>query len=233
MRVAVDDARAASSRVGAASSNGSSSSSKSTGTASRVRARPARPWMRCCASHAPSRTPPSTPPRRRASPRTPSTPSRRATAPIRPGSARAALRHDHLPPGVHRRLPVEHRQLDAERRPRRPGLRPHPAPPAFVGVLLFAQLGPLLLFSLVGGLLADAFDRRRLLVTVSVLQGLLSLALAWVARVDDPSKVGARRRSCSSSAWARPCSARPTARCCRRSSAGRTCRAPSRSTRRR
>jgi predicted MFS family arabinose efflux permease len=60
--------------------------------------------------------------------------------------------------------------------------------PAFVGVLLFAQLGPLLLFSLVGGLLADAFDRRRLLVTVSVLQGLLSLGLAWVARVDDPSR---------------------------------------------
>jgi MFS family permease len=59
----------------------------------------------------------------------------------------------------------------------------------FVGVLLFAQLGPLLLFSLVGGLLADVFDRRRLLITVSVLQGLLSLALAWVARVDDPSKV--------------------------------------------
>jgi predicted MFS family arabinose efflux permease len=61
--------------------------------------------------------------------------------------------------------------------------------PAFVGVLLFAQLGPLLLFSLAGGLLADAFDRRRLLVTVSVLQGLLSLALAWVARSADPSLV--------------------------------------------
>lgn len=61
--------------------------------------------------------------------------------------------------------------------------------PSFVGVLLFAQLGPLLLFSMVGGLLADIFDRRRLLVTVSVLQGLLSLALAWVARVDDPSHV--------------------------------------------
>ncbi|MEO7430106.1 MAG: MFS transporter, partial [Acidimicrobiales bacterium] len=59
--------------------------------------------------------------------------------------------------------------------------------PTFVGVLLFAQLGPLLLFSLVGGLLADAFDRRRLLITVSVLQGLLSLALAWVARGEDPS----------------------------------------------
>jgi MFS family permease len=61
--------------------------------------------------------------------------------------------------------------------------------PTFVGVLLFAQLGPLLLFSLVGGLLADAFDRRRLLVTVSILQGVLSLALAWVARVDDPSRI--------------------------------------------
>ncbi|MET0726902.1 MAG: MFS transporter [Acidimicrobiales bacterium] len=60
--------------------------------------------------------------------------------------------------------------------------------PTFVGVLLFAQLGPLLLFSLVGGLLADAFDRRRLLIIVSITQGLLSLALAWVARVDDPSK---------------------------------------------
>lgn len=60
--------------------------------------------------------------------------------------------------------------------------------PSFVGVLLFAQLGPLLLFSLVGGLLADAVDRRRLLITVSVLQGLLSLALAMVARSGDPSR---------------------------------------------
>ena len=62
--------------------------------------------------------------------------------------------------------------------------------PTFVGVLLFAQLGPLMLFSLVGGLLADLIDRRRLLITVSVLQGLLSIALAWIARVDDPSRVG-------------------------------------------
>jgi MFS family permease len=60
--------------------------------------------------------------------------------------------------------------------------------PTFLGVLLFAQLGPLLLFSLVGGLLADAFDRRRLLVTVSLVQGLLSIALALVARVDRPSQ---------------------------------------------
>jgi MFS family permease len=62
--------------------------------------------------------------------------------------------------------------------------------PSFLGVLLFAQLGPLMLFSLVGGLLADAIDRRRLLVAVSLLQGLLSLVLAWVARADDPSRAG-------------------------------------------
>ncbi len=60
--------------------------------------------------------------------------------------------------------------------------------PTFLGVLLFAQLGPLLLFSLVGGLLADAFDRRRLLVTVSFLQGFLSIALALAAAVDEPSQ---------------------------------------------
>jgi MFS family permease len=61
--------------------------------------------------------------------------------------------------------------------------------PSFIGVLLFAQLGPLLLFSLVGGLLADAFDRRRLLVTVAATQGVLSLGLAIVARSEDPSRV--------------------------------------------
>jgi MFS family permease len=60
--------------------------------------------------------------------------------------------------------------------------------PSFVGVLLFAQLGPLLLFSLTGGLLADLVDRRRLLIGVSVTQGLLSLVLAWVCRGDDPTR---------------------------------------------
>lgn len=60
---------------------------------------------------------------------------------------------------------------------------------SFVGIIVFAQLGPLLLFSLVGGLLADLFDRRRLLITVSALQGVLSILLAWVARVEDPSRV--------------------------------------------
>lgn len=106
---------------------------------------------------------------------------------IRPGSARAALRHN-----TFRRVFIgaflsnigswmQNVVLGA--------LAYDLGGPTFVGVLLFAQLGPLMLFSLAGGLLADAFDRRRLLVTVSVLQGLLSLAIAWVARVDDPSRV--------------------------------------------
>jgi MFS family permease len=60
--------------------------------------------------------------------------------------------------------------------------------PTFVGILLFAQLGPLLLFSLVGGALADMFDRRRLLVIVSLTQGALSMLLAIVVWNGEPSK---------------------------------------------
>src|SRR5918998_6464224 len=35
---------------------------------------------------------------------------------------------------------------------------------AFVGLVVFAQLGPLLLLSIVGGVLADLVDRRKLLM---------------------------------------------------------------------
>ncbi len=126
-------------------------------------------------------------PRSEAASRTPSTPSRRATAPSAPGRPRAALRH-----ATFRRVFIGAflSNIGSWMQNVVLGALAYDLTksPSFVGVLLFAQLGPLLLFSLVGGLLADAFDRRRLLVTVSVLQGLLSLALAWVARVDDPSK---------------------------------------------
>jgi MFS family permease len=57
----------------------------------------------------------------------------------------------------------------------------------FVGLLAFAQLGPLLFFSLIGGVLADIFDRRRLLILVTALQASLSLVLAWEVLADDPS----------------------------------------------
>lgn len=106
---------------------------------------------------------------------------------IRTGSARAALRHD-----VFRRVFIGAflSNIGSWMQNVVLGAMAYDLTrsPTFIGVLLFAQLGPLMLFSLVGGLLADAFDRRRLLVLVSVTQGVLSLGLAWVARVDDPSR---------------------------------------------
>jgi MFS family permease len=57
---------------------------------------------------------------------------------------------------------------------------------AFVSLLYFCQLGPLLFLSMWGGVLADAVDRRRLLVSAQVAQGLLSLGLAFAAFAPDP-----------------------------------------------
>jgi len=57
----------------------------------------------------------------------------------------------------------------------------------FVGVLIFAQLGPALLLSMVGGLVADKVDRKRLLIIVSLEQLVFSLILAWVATSSSPS----------------------------------------------
>ncbi|MCC5954231.1 MAG: MFS transporter [Acidimicrobiia bacterium] len=59
----------------------------------------------------------------------------------------------------------------------------------FVSLVVFAQLGPLLLFTIVGGALADVFDRRRLLLWVAGQQTVLSIVLAVVASQDDPSRV--------------------------------------------
>ncbi|HKY65371.1 MAG TPA: MFS transporter, partial [Acidimicrobiales bacterium] len=61
--------------------------------------------------------------------------------------------------------------------------------PTFVGVMMFAQLGPLLLFSVVGGALADSEHRTRLLVGVAVIQMALSFLLAAVAAPDRPNEV--------------------------------------------
>jgi MFS family permease len=59
----------------------------------------------------------------------------------------------------------------------------------YVGLLYFGQLGPLLFLSMIGGLLADRVDRRRLLVSMQVVQGALSFALAFVAWSTRPSHV--------------------------------------------
>src|SRR5689334_9587623 len=55
-----------------------------------------------------------------------------------------------------------------------------------VGLLGLAQLGPLLGFSLVGGALADSFDKRRLLLVVSSISLLCSAALGLNASLDHP-----------------------------------------------
>ena len=59
----------------------------------------------------------------------------------------------------------------------------------FVSLVVFAQLGPLLLFTLVGGALADMIDRRRLILIVAWEQLAFSCLLAWVVAQPDPSKV--------------------------------------------
>jgi MFS family permease len=56
-----------------------------------------------------------------------------------------------------------------------------------VGVLSLAQLGPLLLCSLVGGSLADAMDRRRLLLGVQVFMAASSAGLAVNAMTSHPT----------------------------------------------
>jgi MFS family permease len=60
--------------------------------------------------------------------------------------------------------------------------------PGFVGLVYFAQLGPLLFLSTTGGLLADVLDRRRLLVTAQTVQMVLSFGLAGLALSDHPSE---------------------------------------------
>jgi MFS family permease len=57
----------------------------------------------------------------------------------------------------------------------------------YVALLGFAQLGPLFLLSIVGGALADVFDRRRLLIACQIEQFGFSLALALAASRAHPS----------------------------------------------
>ncbi len=58
----------------------------------------------------------------------------------------------------------------------------------FVGLIIFAQLGPLLLLSIVGGMLADAVDRKKLLMILTVEQALFSGVLGLVMIGQAPSK---------------------------------------------
>ena len=59
--------------------------------------------------------------------------------------------------------------------------------PGYVGLLLFAQLGPLLFLGQIGGVIADMVNRRRYLVTMQILQMLLSFGLAGLVALEHPS----------------------------------------------
>ena len=59
----------------------------------------------------------------------------------------------------------------------------------FVGILFFAQLGPLLFMSTVGGVLADVVDRRKLLIITQLVQLVPSFVLAGLAAASNPSRV--------------------------------------------
>ena len=59
----------------------------------------------------------------------------------------------------------------------------------FVGIIIFAQLGPTLVLPMVGGLLADKVDRRRFLILLSLEQLVFSLGVALVVASPHPSHV--------------------------------------------
>jgi MFS family permease len=60
---------------------------------------------------------------------------------------------------------------------------------AYVGQLVFAQLGPILLLSIIGGTVADILDRRRMLMVLSVVEMAFAIGLAVVVASDDPSRL--------------------------------------------
>lgn len=59
----------------------------------------------------------------------------------------------------------------------------------FVGVMTAAQLGPLLAFSVIGGMLADAFDRKKVLILLSIQQAVFSILLALVTLPAEPNRI--------------------------------------------
>lgn len=60
----------------------------------------------------------------------------------------------------------------------------------FTGVVYFATLGPSLVLPPLGGILADAVDRRKMLLLTQLQQLVFALGLAYFAAGSSPSKVG-------------------------------------------
>jgi MFS family permease len=65
----------------------------------------------------------------------------------------------------------------------------HVSGAGFAGLVGFAQLGPLLFVSLIGGSFADKYDRKMLLIVISIQQAIFTFLLAMVVRNPDPSEV--------------------------------------------
>ncbi len=59
---------------------------------------------------------------------------------------------------------------------------------SYVGLVYFAQLGPLLFLAPLGGMLADILDRRKLLIWMQLEQVVFSVLLAVLAAADHPNK---------------------------------------------
>ena len=88
-----------------------------------------------------------------------------------------------------------------------------------------------MLFTLIGGVLADRHDRRRTLLASQYVQMATSAALALLMYFERRRDLAHPACCRSSPAWRRPSAARPTSRSSRRSSTRKICRTPSRSTR--
>jgi MFS family permease len=59
---------------------------------------------------------------------------------------------------------------------------------SYVGLVFFAQLGPLLFLAPVGGTLADILDRRKLLIWMQLQQVVFSVLLAFLASASNPNR---------------------------------------------
>ncbi len=103
----------------------------------------------------------------------------------------------------------------------------------FVGVIIFAQLGPTLVLPMVGGLLADKVNRKRFLILLSLEQLVFSARGGARRALAPPFPRPARRHGAAGRL--RECDVRADLfrRSCRAWSGRRTCRGRSRSTRRR
>jgi MFS family permease len=65
----------------------------------------------------------------------------------------------------------------------------HVSGAGFAGIVGFAQLGPLLFVSMIGGSIADKYDRKTILIIISIQQAIFTFLLALVVRAPDPSEV--------------------------------------------